>query len=69
MPLVVNVQLIRQEVPIMIGASLLLLVLVQDGRIGLLDGALLFALLLAYTVFLVVQSRARDAVRRGHLCR
>lgn len=39
-PLVVNIQLIRQEVPIMIGASLLLLVL------GL-DGAILFALLLA----------------------
>ncbi|MDZ7592455.1 MAG: calcium/sodium antiporter [Rubrivivax sp.] len=57
-PLVVNVQLIRQEVPILIGASLLMLVLVQDGRIGLLDGALLFVLLIAYTVFLVVQSRA-----------
>ncbi len=58
LPLVVNVQLIRQEVPIMIGASLLMLVLVQDGRIGVFDGALLFALLVAYTVFLVVQSRA-----------
>ncbi len=57
-PLVVNVQLIRQEVPILVGASLLLLVLVQDGRIGMLDGALLFVLLVAYTVFLVVQSRA-----------
>ncbi|MBE0549553.1 MAG: calcium/sodium antiporter [Rubrivivax sp.] len=57
-PLVVNVQLIRQEVPIMVGASLLVLVLVQDGRIGMLDGALLFVLLIAYTAFLVVQSRA-----------
>ena len=35
-PLVVNIQLIRQEVPIMIGASLLLLVLALDGRLGLL---------------------------------
>ena len=58
LPLVVNLQLIRQEVPIMLGASLLMLVLVQDGRIGMLDGALLFVLLVAYTVFLVVQSRA-----------
>jgi cation:H+ antiporter len=56
-PLVVNVQLIRQEVPIMIGASLLLLALSLDGKLGLIDGALLFALLIAYTVFLVVQSR------------
>jgi cation:H+ antiporter len=56
-PLVVNVQLIRQEVPIMIGASLLLLVLGLDGRLSFLDGGLLFALLISYTVFLVVQSR------------
>ena len=41
----------------MIGASLLVLVLALDGTLGLLDGALLFGLLLAYTGFLVVQSR------------
>ena len=43
-PLVVNLQLIRQEVPIMIGASLLLLALGLDGAIGLWDGALMAAL-------------------------
>lgn len=57
-PLLVNIQLIRQEVPIMIGASLLLLLLSLDGKLGFLDGAILFALLIAYTVFLIVQSRA-----------
>jgi cation:H+ antiporter len=56
-PLAVDIQLIRQEVPIMIGASVLLLVLGLDGRIAWWDGALLFALMLGYTVFLVVQSR------------
>ncbi|MBL8349706.1 MAG: calcium/sodium antiporter [Burkholderiaceae bacterium] len=56
-PLVVNVQLIRQEVPIMIGASVLLLALGLDDRIAMLEGALLFSLLLAYTAFLIVQSR------------
>jgi cation:H+ antiporter len=56
-PLVVNIQLIRQEVPIMLGASVLLLVLGLDGRLSALDGGLLFVLLAAYTVFLVVQSR------------
>jgi len=56
-PLVVNIQLIRQEVPIMLGASLLLLALTLDGSVSRVDGAMLFALLLAYTVFLVVQSR------------
>ncbi|MBL8361172.1 MAG: calcium/sodium antiporter [Rubrivivax sp.] len=64
-PLVVNVQLIRQEVPIMIGASLLLLVLGLDGRLGLFDGALLAGLLVAYTVFLVVQSRRETAAAQA----
>ncbi len=57
-PLVVNIQLIRQEVPIMLGASLLLLMFALDGRVGMVEGATLFALLLAYTAFLVVQSRS-----------
>jgi cation:H+ antiporter len=57
-PLVVNMQLIRQEVPIMIGASLLLVVVTLDGRLSAFDGGLLFALLLAYSVFLIRQSRA-----------
>jgi len=56
-PLVVNIQLIRQEVPIMLGASLLLLALTLDRRLSFMDGGVLFALLVAYTVFLVVQSR------------
>ena len=60
-PLVVNLQLIRQEVPIMIGASLLLLALGLDGAIGLWDAALMAALMVAYTVFLVVQSRRASA--------
>ncbi len=56
-PLVVNIQLIRQEVPIMLGASLLLLAFAFDGTLSMFDGGVLFALLVAYTAFLVVQSR------------
>ncbi|TAH09687.1 MAG: sodium:calcium antiporter [Curvibacter sp.] len=56
-PLVVNIQLIRQEVPIMVGASVLLLALGLDGSLNWMDGAILFGLMVAYTVFLVVQSR------------
>ena len=59
-PLLVDVQLIRQEVPIMIGASVLLLVLSLDGRIAFTDAALLLLLQVAYTVFLVRQSRAQN---------
>jgi cation:H+ antiporter len=63
-PLVVNAQLIRQEVPIMIGASLLLILLAADGRLGMLESVVLLALLLASTVFLIVQSRRETAATR-----
>jgi cation:H+ antiporter len=66
-PLIVNIQLIRQEVPIMIGASLLLLALGLDGSLSMYDGGLLFALLVAYTTFLVVQSRRETAAAQGEL--
>lgn len=57
-PLIVNQQLVRQEVPIMIGVSLLLLVLGFDGTVSRSDGALFLVLLVAYTVVLIRQSRA-----------
>nr|WP_243855513.1 calcium/sodium antiporter [Aquabacterium sp. A08] len=60
-PLLVHVQLIRQEVPIMLGASLLLVALGLDGRIDWWEGAFLLVLMVAYTVFLVVQSRRESA--------
>jgi cation:H+ antiporter len=67
-PLVVNIQLIRQEVPIMLGVSLLLLALGLDGRLSMLDGGLLFALMVAYTAFLVVQSRRETQAAKDELC-
>jgi cation:H+ antiporter len=60
-PLVVSRQIIRQEVPIMVGASLLLLVLAGDGAIGRLEAGAMFVLLAAYMAFLVVQSRREQA--------
>lgn len=45
----------------MIGASLLLLTLGLDRNLSRLDSALLFVLLIAYTVFLVAQSRRESA--------
>ena len=60
-PLVVHIQLIRQEIPIMLGASLLLLVLALDGSIQIWEGILLLLLMVAYTAFLVIQSRRESA--------
>jgi cation:H+ antiporter len=57
-PLAVHRQVLRQEAPIMIGAAVLLIVLGLDGSLGLFDGSLLFGLVIAYTVFLVRQSKA-----------
>ncbi len=58
-PIVVHVQLIRQEVPIMIGASFLLLVVALDARLSRADGAILLTLLFVYTILLIRQSRAQ----------
>jgi cation:H+ antiporter len=56
-PLVVSRQLVRFDVPLMIGVSVLFLLLALDGAIGRLDGALLLAGAIGYTVYSVVQSR------------
>jgi cation:H+ antiporter len=56
-PLVVHAQIIRQEIPILIGASLLLFALTADDRISLIESLFLLGSLAAYTIFLVVQSR------------
>ena len=60
-PLVVDAQVIRQEVPVMIGASLLLFAMALDGGVSRLEGVVLVALLAGYTGFLVVQSRRQEA--------
>jgi cation:H+ antiporter len=60
-PLVVARQLVRLDVPIMIAASLLALLLALDGEVGRLDGLVLFSGLVAYMVFLVRQSRRETA--------
>ncbi len=56
-PLAVHVQVIRQEVPVMIAATLAFIVLAIDGELAFVEAALLFAALIAYVSFLVVQSR------------
>ena len=56
-PLRVARQLIRLDVPLMIAASLLAWLLALDGSYGRLDGAVLFAALLAYSGFLFQANR------------
>jgi cation:H+ antiporter len=56
-PLVVAQQLIRLDVPVMIGVSLLVWLLALDGAIGRLEGLALVAGVIGYTVFLVSAGR------------
>lgn len=56
-PLIVQQQLIRLDVPLMIGLSVAVYLMSLDGIIGRLEGILLFIGIIVYTVFLIVQSR------------
>jgi cation:H+ antiporter len=60
-PLIVSRQLIRLDVPIMIGASLVTYALARDGALSRLDGAVLFVAIICYTLFLIQSSRRANA--------
>jgi cation:H+ antiporter len=59
-PLIVSAQLVRLDVPIMIAASILLLILGADGKVGPGDGTLLFAGIVIYTARLIYQGRKEN---------
>lgn len=56
-PLIVAQQLIRLDVPIMIGVSALVYLFSLDGKINPSDGVILFIGGILYTIFLIYQSR------------
>ncbi|MGR2738039.1 calcium/sodium antiporter [Billgrantia sp. Q4P2] len=56
-PLAVAHQLIRLDIPLMIGLSLIVFLMAADGHIGRLEGGLLVLGLVAYTGFLLWQGR------------
>jgi cation:H+ antiporter len=68
-PLIVSRQLIRLDVPIMIGVSILAFLFCLDLNINRLEGIILFAGIIAYTAFLIMQSRkekrAKDAAAKA----
>lgn len=48
-PMTVRSELVRREMPLMAGATVLLVVLLLDGRLGRIDGFILFSAGIAYT--------------------
>ncbi|MFH1378352.1 MAG: calcium/sodium antiporter [Planctomycetota bacterium] len=59
-PVSVSKQVIRQEVPIMIGVTLIGWLLAANGVIGRLEGFFLLAGIAAYTIFLIIQGRKTE---------
>ncbi|MBK8429881.1 MAG: calcium/sodium antiporter [Chloroflexi bacterium] len=59
-PLIVSQQLVRLDVPIMLGVSILVWFMGRDGNLSRLEGAVLFAGIIAYTAFLIIQSRKEE---------
>lgn len=64
-PLVVSLQLIRRDVPLMIGISLVLWVMSRDGVVGRLDGGLLVAGAVVYSFHCIRQSRRQTRRERA----
>ena len=56
-PLDVHANVIRREIPIMIGLSILLIVLLLDGELGLIDGIIFVAGIITYTIVNVLMAR------------
>jgi cation:H+ antiporter len=56
-PLLVEQRIVRTDVPLMIGVSLLFWFLASDGNLSLLDGVGLFSLLVLYTVLAIRSGR------------
>lgn len=65
LPLVIAHQVWRREVPIMIGASLLLVLLGRDGRIARGEAGVLLAGVLVYTVSSIRASRRETAAAQA----
>jgi len=63
-PLLIKRQLVRFDIPVMVGLSVLLVAVSLDGQIGLLDGVLLLVGLVAHAVLSILIGRreVRDGV-------
>ncbi len=63
-PLVVSRQLVRQGIPVMIGACLAVLVMGLDGTMSRWDGLILVACAIGYTGYMLRESRRERAAKR-----
>lgn len=59
-PLIVHQQLIQLDVPLMIGASILVYLLALNGQLSTIEGLILFSGLVIYIIFLIRKSRQEN---------
>jgi cation:H+ antiporter len=64
-PMRADLQVIRREVPIMIGVAVLALLVLLDGHVARWEGAVLLVALVGYTTLTVRQARAATAASAG----
>ncbi len=64
-PLTATAQVIRREIPILIGVSVLLVIVLWDGSLGRIDGVVLLAGLLIYTWLTLRQARTETSTEAG----
>lgn len=62
-PLVVKRQLLKVDVPVMIGATLLFLIMFLDGKLSFTESIILIALFVAYMAYLLVVSLKNKNVK------
>ena len=66
-PIKVHTQLIRTDVPVMIGASVLLWVMFSDQAINRLEGGILFIVLIGYLAYSIRKTRSRPEKVNGEM--
>ncbi len=59
LPLMIKRQLLRFDIPVMLAISLVFLILAIDGVVGILDGALLLAILIAHTIYSIKLGKSK----------
>lgn len=65
MPLVVDIESLKKEYPLMVGTTLLFYALALDGEITRIDGGILVLGLVALMIFLVVDARRHTRINGG----
>ena len=61
-PIICQKEVIKRDIPVMIGVSVFLILISLDSKISRLEGFILFCALIAYIMFNYIQDKKRDAL-------